>query len=311
MSAISLGTQLQRYLALRRALGFEMRVEETVLLDLIRFIEQRGTVQLSAKLALDWACSRVGGQSRRLTLARGFFAYLRASDARVEVPGSHLLVRPGRPKPHILEPSEIEALISAAYRLGPRDSLRPRSLATIFGLVASCGLRAGEALRLRLEHVVFDAELPYLRIERTKFRKTRLVAVHPTTADALRAYSEQRACLGYDGLSDRFFVSERGGPFPYRTVARIFVDLARRLGFRGPPGTPGPSLHDLRHTFAVRRLAAWYAEGADVSARVPELSVYLGHVCPKETYWYLQASPELLSRAADRFDAFAGDGGDA
>jgi integrase/recombinase XerD len=311
MITMDLHTRLDRYVALRRALGFEIRPEERLLRDLVCFVERRGVgTPLTAKLALEWACSGAGQRARRLHLAGAFFAHLRAFDPSVQVPGRGLLARPIRPKPHIYDEGEIKALLAAAYQLGPHGSLRPQSLATIFGLVASCGLRASEAVRLRLEHVDLDAQWPCLRIERTKFRKSRLVPIHVTTAAALRAYANQRARLGYDGFCDFFFVSERCGPYRYRNVARVFLAVARRLGLRGPAGSGGPSLHDLRHTFAVRRLAKWYGEGADISARVPELSVYLGHVHPKETYWYLSASPQLLSLAADRFDTYARERGD-
>jgi integrase/recombinase XerD len=306
-----LHARLDRYLALRRALGFEMRPEERLLRNLVRFVERRGVATpLTAKLALEWACSGTGQPARRLDLARAFFAHLNASDPRVEVPGRGLLARPIRPKPRIYADDEIEALVTAARRLGPRRSLRPHSLATIFGLIASCGLRASEAVRLRLEHVDLDDKRPCLRVERTKFRKSRLVPMHTTTADALRSYAQTRARLGYDGFCEFFFVSEHGGPYRYRDVARVFRRLARGADAHKHAGSRGPRLHDLRHTFAVRRLAAWYGEGADVNARVPELSVYLGHVHPKDTYWYLSASPELLSRAADRFETYAPDGGD-
>ena len=102
--------------------------------------------------------------------------------------------------------------------------------------------------------------------------------LHSTTAAALRAYSEQRRVLGYDGLCSAFFVSERGVRPHYHVLVRTFVQLARRLGLRGPAGTPGVSLHKLRHSFAVGRLAAWARQGVVVRDRLPALAVYLGHV---------------------------------
>ena len=181
-------------------------------------------------------------------------------------------------------------------------------MATLIGLLASCGLRAGEALRLRVADVALEAIPPRLVIRETKFRKSRIVPIHPTTADALRDYIAHRTALEYDGLCDTFFVSERGGPLNYHVTARIFVMLTRRLGLRRPAGR-GASLHSLRHTFAVERLAAWSHAGADVRARLPELAVYLGHVRPQETYWYLTATPPVLAPAAVRFETYANGGG--
>jgi integrase len=141
----------------------------------------------------------------------------------------------------------------------------------------------------------------------TKFHKSRLVPLHSSTATALRAYAAKRSRLGYDGLCDRFFVSERPGGIAYQSIRRTFIRLVRRLGLGA--GTQRLRLHDLRHTFAVRRLLTWYREGADVRARLPELSVYLGHLKPEDTYWYLSAVPELLGIAAQRFERFAEVGG--
>jgi integrase len=178
----------------------------------------------------------------------------------------------------------------------------------LIGLLASSGLRVGEAVRLQTSDVRLDDRPPCLLVREAKFRKSRLVPLHLTTAEALRAYVRRRRDLGYDGLAETFFVSEHPGPLLAPSVRRTFVALARRAGLRPSVG-PGPRVHDLRHTFAVGRLLAWYREGADVHARLPELSVYLGHVRPEDTYWYLTATPELLGTAAGRFAAFVEQGG--
>jgi integrase len=186
--------------------------------------------------------------------------------------------------------------------------LRPHTYLTLIGLLASCGLRPSEAIRLRVADVDLAATPPHLRILKTKFRKSRLVPLHATTASALSAYVHQRRQLGYAEQCDHFFVSESRHALNYHVVWRTFVALARKAGIRGGAGERGVSLHDLRHTFAVRRLITWYREGVDVHARLPELSVYLGHVRPEGTYWYLSAAPELLSVAAERFEAYTSKG---
>lgn len=305
--------QLDAYLALRRALGFAMCPDERLLRDFIAFLDRRGVDgPVRAQAALEWATAvscGPGYQARRLTIARGFLTYVRAVDPRVDVPGPGLLGRARRSVPHIYTPVEVASLLDAARTLGPRGSLRPHTMATLIGVLASCGLRAGEALRLRRTDVELDAPPPRLLIRQTKFRKSRIVPVHATTADALRDYATQRQALGYDGLCDAFFVSERGGPLNYHVTGATFVALARRLGLRGPVGVRGASLHQFRHTFAVERLAAWSRAGADVRARLPVLAVYLGHTRPQNTYWYLTAIPPLLESAAARFDAYASGGG--
>jgi integrase len=197
----------------------------------------------------------------------------------------------------------------AAQALGPRGSLRPYTFVTLIGLMGSCGLRPSEAIHLAIEDVFLDLDPPKIVIQNTKFRKSRLVPLHVTTAQALGSYARKRRHLGYDGYCSAFFVSERHTWLKYQSVAHTFVGLASRLGLRGHVGERKASLHGLRHTFAVERLLLWYREGEDVQARVPELSVYLGHVSPENTYWYLTATPQLLRAAADRFEVYTQTGG--
>jgi len=306
-------SHLERYLDLRRALGFKMDAQVSRLRDFVAFVEARRLDGPGmAQGALDWACSSSrtcgpAGQAYRLSLARLFLSHLRAIDSQIRVPESSLLPRSVRPKPHIYSDGEIEALVTAAMSLGPRGSLRPHTYTTLIGLLVSCGLRASEALRLRVSQVELEANPPLLRILETKFRKSRVVPVHPTTAAALCGYAGQRRRLA-NGRCDYFFVSRRGGSVTYEAAKQTFRRLVRRLGIRGPVGR-GANLHGLRHTFVVRRMIVWYREGLDIHGRMPELSVYLGHVRPEDTYWYLTATPELLGAAAERFESYATHGG--
>jgi integrase len=84
-----------------------------------------------------------------------------------------------------------------------------------------------------------------------------------------------------------------------------FVRLLRQAGLPDLPRSR-PTIHQLRHTFAVQTLIGWYEAGADVQARLPSLSTYLGHVKPSSTYWYLTAVPELVCLAAQRLEQTLG-----
>jgi integrase/recombinase XerD len=238
-------------------------------------------------------------------MARCFLAHLRAYLPGIQVPATSMIPSGVRPTPHIYSEAQIAALMREASVLKPAGSLRPHTYATLIGLLASCGLRPGEAVRLRDADVEMEATPPRLVIRETKFRKSRLVPVESSTADALRSYASTRKRLGYDNLSQTFLVSESGAPLAYSTVGATFLDIVRRLGIHGVDRSHGPNLRCLRHTFAVRRILGWYGQGMDVNKLLPQLSVYLGHAKPQNTYWYLTATPELLRRAGSRFESYA------
>jgi len=313
MTGADLENHLERYLELRRALGFEMRMEGRQIRDYLAFLQGRKLAEpMMAQAAIEWASSRGGQnwQSKRLSMARCFLVHLRAHHPGVQVPASGIIPGGVRPTPYIYSEAQIAALMKTASELGPADSLRPHTYATLIGLLASCGLRPGEAVRLRDADVEMKQTPPRLVIRETKFRKSRLVPVDSSTAEALRSYASTRKRLGYDGLSETFFVSESGAPLAYSTIGATFLKMVRGLGIHGAARSFGPNLRCLRHTFAVRRLLHWYRQGMDVNKLLPHLSVYLGHAKPQNTYWYLTATPELLREAASRFESFAGQGGE-
>jgi integrase/recombinase XerD len=315
MSPRSLHVHLDAYLSVREALGFQMRAERTLLRDFVGFIEAHGDGgPIRAHLAVDWACASLaqrgrGGAAQRLSMARRFLTYLRATLPETEIPPSGLVASFRRPQPYLFTPPQITALIRAAHALGPPGSLRPLTFATFLGVLASTGLRVGEAIHLTAQNVHLDATPPVLHIRETKFHKSRWVPLHPTTVIALRRYSAMRITLGYAALSDVFFISEQGGPLTHSLLRRWFLSVCHTVGLGPAAEGRRPSLRALRHSFAVQRMRLWYQEGRDVQGLLPHLSVYLGHVRPQESYWYLTATPELLEAAAERFRAYAAAGG--
>jgi integrase/recombinase XerD len=315
MSQSALQLQLDAYLSIREALGFQMRAERTLLRDFVNFVESHGIgIPVRAYLAVEWACALSarrgpGGAAQRLSMARGFLTYLRATIPETEVPDSALVASFRRPKPYLFTLDQIRTLIQDAKQAKPQGALRPHTLSTLIGLLASTGLRVGEALRLRVTDVWLDGDPPCLHIRETKFYKSRLVPLHPSTADQLRHYADLRTALRYDALSDVFFVSEQGGELHRGALWRWFTTRCRTLGMRPTDEGRRPSLSALRHSFAVERMRRWYDDGVDVQARLPNLPVYMGHVRPQESYWYLSATPELLTTAAERFRFYAAEGG--
>ena len=118
---------------------------------------------------------------------------------------------------------------------------------------------------------------------------------------ALTRYARRRDELQPHPQEPSFFVSLTRKRLSYPVVSQTFRQLIDTAGI-GAGAPSAPRLHDLRHTFAVRTLLGWYRTGADVQAKIPSLSTYLGHREPASTYWYLSAAPELLALAAARQD---------
>jgi integrase len=238
-------------------------------------------------------------------MVRGFAVWLSARDERTEVPPANLLpYRYHRKTPYIYSDAEIEELVRAACRLSSRRGLRGRTYSTVFGLLSVTGMRASEALTLDREDVGLEDGI--LRIRQTKFRKSRLVPVHESTRQVLLDYARQRERVVRRPASAAFFLSELGGRVSYWATYSNFVKVSREIGLRPPVEGDrdghGPRLHDMRHRFAVRTLIDWYRAGIDVEREIPKLATYLGHVHVNETYWYIEAVPELLELATRRLE---------
>jgi integrase len=315
MTTAELNIRLDAYLAIRQALGVRLNAESILLRSFIQFLELKGNPHpIRAYVAVEWACSACAsrgkdGQAARLSMVRKFLSHLRATIPETEVPDYGLVASARRSKPYLFSPEQIDRIIAAVNAKGPDDSLRPHTLSAVIGVLAATGLRVGEAIRLTIDDVKLDALPPHLFIRETKFGKTRIVPIHPTTSAMLRTYSEQRKRLQHDALSDAFFVSEQGGHLKHHSLWRWFTRLTRKLGM-WPTSGRRPSLHCIRHYFATRRILLWYQEGADVQALLPTLSVYLGHVRLQDSYWYLTVTPELLGSAAERFRLYVASGGE-
>ena len=305
MNRDELSLHLDRYLALKAGLGHECRRLERVLRVFIEYLCSNTNGPISAELVLDWVCSsRCGpaGQRLRLTRVRGFLHYLQASLPETQVPECNLIAGPVRPNPYIYSQDELCRLIQAGEQLGPPRSLRPYTHAALIGLLASAGLRMGEAIRLKDTDVFLEQSPAGITVRESKFKKSRVVPIHPTVAEKLRAYRQRR------GRSESFFSNGHGRPLHPSLVREAFATIRQKAKITSTPDGRRPTLHALRHTFAVNRLLAWYEDGRDINRWLPHLSVYLGHAKPEYTYWYLTATPELLRQASDVFACYA-DGG--
>jgi len=305
----SFSKALNEYLRLRRSLGYRLKEEGNTLADFIAFLNEQHATFVTTDLAVRWATKPKdvlpGRWTRRLAMVRRFAQYLSASDARNQVPPNDLFpYRYHRKPPHIYTDEEVMRLLDAAKQMpaGIRSMNRFRcwTYSTLFGLLAVTGMRISEALGLDRKDV--DWAEGVLTIRGTKFHKSRLVPLHPSTQRVLRQYAFLRDRVHPHAKTTAFFVSEHGTRPAYYWVRRIFILLLCKIGLRAPSDRQGPRLHDLRHRFAVQTLLNWYRQGADVEQHMPELATYLGHGVVTGTYWYLSATPELLQLAAMRLD---------
>jgi site-specific recombinase XerD len=208
--------------------------------------------------------------------------------------------------PYIYTCAELRQLLEVTNILDTdkRFVIRASSLRALLQLLYGTGLRIGEALSLTLADVDLLADL--IKIRSSKFFKTRLVPIAPRLTTELKAYAEQRLWLPLPAGQDSFFFATRNGTgMATRTVNETFRRLCNTAGIRrNDGGRYQPRLHDIRHTFAVSRLVAWYRQGADVQRLLPQLSTYLGHVGIAGTQRYLNMTPELLQEANRRFERY-------
>lgn len=291
---------LAEYLALRRSLGFELRLTGRLLQRFVAFADNQGAEYITWELAVQWATAPAGVQpaqwANRLAMVRRFARHHLASEPRTEVPPVDLLpYRYHRQVPYIYSDAEVRSLLRAAAGLVSARGLRAPTYTTLFGLYASTGLRTNETLRLDREDV--DLVHGVLRVRQSKFGKSRCLPVHRSTQSALARYAAQRDRLCPKPNTPGFFVSECGTRISEWSLRYTFVKLSRQIGLRSVTDARGPRIHDFRHRFAVNTLRNWYRAGVDVERYLPQLSTYLGHAHVTDTYWYLTATPELMQLA--------------
>ncbi|MFV2013665.1 MULTISPECIES: tyrosine-type recombinase/integrase [unclassified Micromonospora] len=298
---------LADYLKLRRGLGYGLRRDEKLIVQFLDYLDDLGRTAFTVDDALAWAKlpepASPGWLGMRLSVVRSFAAYLHTLDPTVPVVPPGLLPSRGRRAvPYLYSDADLAALLQQTESL--KTPLRTATMRTLIGLLAVTGMRLGEALAA--DDSDLDADAGVLVVRHAKFGKQRLLPLHDSTVAALTAYRAIRHAWFPTPVSPALLVSQAGTRLLVFNVGVTFARLARRAGLapRSPSCRPRP--HDLRHTFAVRTLLGWYRDGADIDTRLPLLSTYLGHVSPKNTYWYLDAAPELMAEAAQRLRSASG-----
>lgn len=294
---------VERYLTLRNAMGAKLRGVARHLRDFARFADAHGDTHVRTETAVAWAtaASTADVRYRRLMDVIRLGQFLHAEDAAHQVPPRHVFAsQKTRQTPYIYTAEEHARILEAANRLRVARRcypLRRQTYVMFFGLLACTGMRVSEAINLRRSDLMADG---VLCIRDTKFGKSRFVPLHPSVADELQRYLRQRQKVL--AASDYVFLSAHAKPISHRTAFETFRRILL-LADIGPRNGKWPRIHDLRHSFATRVLEQCATHSDGVSRHVVALSTYLGHVDIVSTYWYQQATPELLASMASAAEA--------
>jgi integrase/recombinase XerD len=296
-STAMLTQAVRDYVRLRHLGGFKYASQEILLQSFARFATTRGDSHIRSDTAIQWAAQAPSAEQSetRLRTIMALARHCRADDLGHEIPPAGVFGRGRnrRPVAYIYSPEEIRRLLTAALDLQPHASLRPHTYYALFGLLASTGLRIGEALRLRLHDITPEG----LLILETKFKKSRLVPIHTTTIAALKEYLALRTRIGV--RDDHVFVGLSGRSLSVASAQNAFREVVDVSGLATVRSGRSPRLHDLRHTWAVRALESSPREVGQIDRHMRAVLTYLGHVSVATGYWYLHATPVLMKRIAD------------
>jgi integrase/recombinase XerD len=311
-----LAASLRSYLANRRALGRRFAGEENILRRWDDFLQRqfRQARGVRAEMFHSWAQTMphltANVRRNRLRIVRNFLLFHARNHPKTYLPDVTTFPKPcPYQPPRLVSPAEMARVLATASRLLASHSnpLRAQTVHLALVLLFCCGLRRGELLRLRLRH--FDSTENVLRIEETKFHKSRLVPLNDSVVRELRNYVKLRERHRLPARPDSPLIWSNRRPAPADVYCAVALAsnwqyLCLAAGVLDRRGRP-PRLHDLRHSFAVAALHRWYREGVEVQAKLPHLATYLGHVCPVSTHHYLHLTPDLREAASQRFHRYA------
>ena len=301
---------LSKFVEEKRALGYRYIAGEERLHAFDRYLQNLNppAQSLPESVVGPWVAKRVNESatthSIRARVVREFARFLRRHGIEAHIPDTRSQTAGNTPfVPKIFTRLEVAGIIraTAALPVDRRSPLRHIVFPEIFAVLYGCGLRCGETLRLAVRDV--DLEDGVLKVLQGKFRKDRLVPMSPSLSARLRQYAQH---VGQRDASVAFFQAPHGGAYRRSAVYVVFRRALRSLGIpRGGRGR-GPRVHDLRHTFAVHRLEAWYRAGSDLGAKLPVLAAYMGHRDIYGTQRYLRLTAELYPEIAERMQAAVG-----
>ena len=296
-----LNQDVERYATVQRTLGYKFGEQSHSLKQFADYAMAHGDEFIRVERVLAWAAQTPSAQQRRTLVGRvrRLALALHAENPRHEVPPRDCVghTKTVRKRPYIYTADDIDRTLRAARQMPAKGFIGPETLTTLLGLLASTGLRISEALSLQCSDIGDDG----LLIRKSKFGKSRLIPLHETAQAALGRYLSERARRPV--YTQAVFVSSNGQALLYATVREKFRQLLVCAGLRTESSSSGPRLHDLRHTFAVRSLEQCQPDRQSVAQHMVALSTYLGHTSVTNTYWYLEATPTIMSGIAKAGEA--------
>ena len=301
--------QVEEYITYKRSLGFKIAVEADELKRFAAFTRSVGhNGSLTSDIAMRWAtCKNDSSRfymARKLETVHTFAKYISAFDSQAQIPQLGVFGKcHGRTNPYIYSDDEVSLLMTEAKKLFSPDGIRAYTVSVAIGLLRATGLRVSELTLLKNEDVHFDEE--YLFINSSKFKKSRIVPLHPTvTAELLKYRVFVTEKLGSRPETEYFFISSYGQKFSTRAFRYAF-QLIRPILNADCNSSKAQKfrLYDFRHTFACETIRCWLEAGADVNQKLFLLSTYMGHAKPEDTFWYLSATPGLLAISCKRYEA--------
>lgn len=311
---ITMQAHANNYLNERRSLGFSLISSGYSINSFAHYVDTFNCKRpLTVEVMADWSKQDKSKSNNPITWAsrlkklRPFARYLQQFEPETQVPDKSVFGSTNhRVAPHIYTESEVLDLLAAARALNPQGGLRGVTYETLFGLMASTGLRVSEAVHLLNNDV--DLKRGILTIRQTKFAKSRYVPMHPTTTNALRKYCLLRNSYITPMAKTSFFVGSHGQRLGYkislRTVRKTFADLRSQLNWINRGAHDAPRIHDLRHTFIVHGMMLWHTQNINIDQKMLSLATYVGHSMVTNTYWYLSCVPELMALAGNKFELY-------
>jgi integrase len=304
-----LAAECLAFLEFKRARGYRYERADFMLRSFDRFLVTHWTEPMSdealPELILRWLGRKDGRKPLSVTcelaVIREFCRFRRRGDSNAWVPGRNWLARPPETEflPYLFTEEEIQRILACASAI-PGAPLQPAALRALILVLYCTGLRPGEAVRLRDADV--DLKAAIFSIRESKGR-SRLVPFGADLLEELVRYLEVRNHSCQPVSPGAFFVTSNGAAMTIPGASGLLRSLFRGMGLKPSHGRVGPRPYDFRHSFAVQRLTRWYREGVDIHAKFPWLSAYMGHLDLLGTESYLRATPELMTLAANRFEA--------